>query len=245
MVQTDLKPNPTETQDDPLSHLHKMSTTAGLGSGDYVAVNGTAVFAVICGLASLLSLWHELFLIFPALTFIGGIVAWRQINLSNGTQTGKGLVIVACVLAVLFGGGVFVRQINETIQTRDDRKAVGALVLNFGEAIRKGDTEAAWQMTGEQFKSRVTRERFDTEMKTLADHPVVGKLKGTSWNELVELQTDPSTRTQFASTGLQFDFEKGTGFRENPVLKKVAGQWKIEAMNKIFPPPERGSPPPQ
>lgn len=252
MAATDLKPNEQTTTrgsdaggDDPLSHLHKMSTTAGLGSGDYVAVNGTAVFAVVCGAASFLSLWHELFLIFPAMAIIAGIVAWRQISRSSGTQTGKPLVILSIVLAIGFGGYVFAAQITETIQTREDRQTVGKIVLQLGDHIIKGDTESAWQMFGDAFKSRVTRERFDTEFKTMADHPVVGKLKGASWNHLVEFQIDPASKTHYATTGLQFEFEKSSGFRETPVLKKTGNKWTIEAMNKIFPPPERGAPPPQ
>ena len=31
---------------DPLLKLHKMSTTAGVGSTDYVAVNGTSIVAI-------------------------------------------------------------------------------------------------------------------------------------------------------------------------------------------------------
>src|SRR5438034_5247113 len=90
--------------DDPLAHLHKMSTTAGLGSGDYVAVNGTAVFAVFLGFASALALMSETLLLVALAAVIVSVVAWRQINHSNGTQTAKGLVLIAIVLALGFGG---------------------------------------------------------------------------------------------------------------------------------------------
>src|SRR3954454_3634686 len=84
--------------DDPLSHLHKMSITAGLGSGEYIAVNGAAVAAVLLGLASALALMNELLLIIPFTGIIVAIVALRQIRRSNRTQTGVGLVVLGLVL---------------------------------------------------------------------------------------------------------------------------------------------------
>src|SRR4051794_6354462 len=72
--------------DDPLAHLHRMSTTAGLGSGEYVAINGAAVFGFILGLASALCLFEEtILLVIPLVGAITSIVALRQIAKSNGT----------------------------------------------------------------------------------------------------------------------------------------------------------------
>src|SRR5688572_29594402 len=104
--------------DDPLAHLHKMSTTAGLGSGEYVAVNGAAVFALLLGLASMLALLEEVLLVIPLTAVIVGIIAWRQINQSNGTQTGKGLVAIAMLFAVGFGGFVVARETTHGMRTR-------------------------------------------------------------------------------------------------------------------------------
>ena len=83
--QTQSNPPPSPADDDPLAHLHKMSTTAGLGSGDYVAVNGTAVFALLVGVASALALMTEVLLILPLVCVIAAVVAWGQIRHSNGT----------------------------------------------------------------------------------------------------------------------------------------------------------------
>src|SRR6185436_15279396 len=63
-VQTTSTSTPV-VDDDPLAHLHKMSTTAGLGSQEYVAVNGMAVFALVLGLASGFALFDRLFLVIP------------------------------------------------------------------------------------------------------------------------------------------------------------------------------------
>src|SRR4051794_23567765 len=54
---------------------HRMSTTAGLGSGEYVAINGTAVFALILGFASLLCLFEEtILLVIPLVGIVAAIV---------------------------------------------------------------------------------------------------------------------------------------------------------------------------
>src|SRR5207249_5999139 len=105
-TQTDPSQTPPQTpaDDEPLAHLHKMSTTAGLGSGDYVAVNGTAVFALMLGVASALALMTEVLLIIPLVCVIASVIAWGQIRHSNGTQTGKRLVIAALVLGLGLGG---------------------------------------------------------------------------------------------------------------------------------------------
>src|SRR5688572_8073877 len=130
--------------DDPLSHLHKMSTTAGLGSGEYVAVNGPAVFTLLLGLASALTLLEEVLLILPITAIIVGIVAWRQINQSNGTQTGKGLIAIGLLCALAFGGFVVVREVTHDMRTRDDRNAIRATITEFGNKVKAGDVDGAY-----------------------------------------------------------------------------------------------------
>src|SRR6478736_4490875 len=103
---TETRSNSTpDAPPDPLASLHKMSTTAGLGSGDYVAINPVAIFAIIMGVASALALFEEtILLLLPAAAIVGAIIALRQIGKSSGTQTGRGLAIAAIVLALIFGG---------------------------------------------------------------------------------------------------------------------------------------------
>ena len=52
---------------DPLAKLHKMSTTAGVASQQYVAVNTSAVIAALLGVASALALLPASY--FPDLAF--------------------------------------------------------------------------------------------------------------------------------------------------------------------------------
>ena len=223
--------------DDPLAHLHKMSTTAGLGSGDYVAVNGTAVFAIILGVASAFAFMDRVFLVIPLAGIVASIVAWRQISQSNGTQTGRTLAIIAALLSLGMGGAVFARQIAESIRNREDRAAIQKLVLDLGEQIKAGNVDGAYAMYTERFRGVFPIETFRTTATALRDHPILGKLKGTTWNGLVEFQKDDATGAEFAVTAMQFDFEKSpNGFRESPVLRKINGQWQIDQMNELFPP---------
>src|SRR6476646_9155703 len=89
---------------DPLAGLHKMSTTAGVTNLDYVAVNQTAIAAVLIGLLSVVSFFGHLLLVIPVVGVIFAIVALRQISNSNGTQTGKGLALLALLLCLGLGG---------------------------------------------------------------------------------------------------------------------------------------------
>src|SRR5947208_762197 len=97
---TDLLPQQHDPKDqapsdpDPLAHLHKMSTTAGLGTTEYVAINPLSVATIFLGLASALALLDNTLLAVPALTVIAAIVSLRQISHSGGTQGGKGLAIL-------------------------------------------------------------------------------------------------------------------------------------------------------
>ena len=44
---TENKPTQNTPQDDPLASLHRMSTTAGVASSEYVAINLAAVTALV------------------------------------------------------------------------------------------------------------------------------------------------------------------------------------------------------
>src|SRR3954471_19886402 len=95
---------PATATADPLAGLHKMSTTAGVTNLDYVAVNQTAIAAVLLGLLSAVSFFGHLLLVIPIVGVIFAVVALRQIGNSNGTQTGRGLALLALLLCLGLGG---------------------------------------------------------------------------------------------------------------------------------------------
>lgn len=64
--------------DDQLGRLYKMSRTAGLGSNEYVAVNGVAVAALLFGVASVLVVFDPIFSIVPIAAIILAVLALVQ-----------------------------------------------------------------------------------------------------------------------------------------------------------------------
>jgi len=221
--------------DDPLSHLHKMSTTAGLGSGEYVAVNGAAVFALILGIASALILLEDYLLVLPVLCVIVSVVAWIQINHSNGTQTGKGLIAIALICSLGFGGITGWKKINEGLKTRADRQAISELITGFGNDVRDGKFDAAYERTSDRFQSRIAREKFDAQLKIIRENPTWGALHGFKWNGLVEFMTEESSGSLFAVAPVIFDTEKGQGRLSDDVpMRKQNGVWKIDNIPILF-----------
>jgi hypothetical protein len=226
--------------DDPLSHLHKMSTTAGLGSGEYVAVNGAAVFAVLLGLASALTLLDEVLLVVPLTAIIVGIVAWRQINHSNGTQTGKGLVALALALSLGFGGFVVAKETTRGIRTRDDRAAINRTVKEFGEKIKANDMAGAYAMCSDRFHQNVDAERFNRQMGMLHESEIFGKLKDAEWNGLADFQSDP-TGNRYALTKLKMNLDK-TVIDVEATMRKDGARWVFDSMPTFFPPEQQQRP---
>ncbi|MEA2710680.1 MAG: hypothetical protein QOF78_3281 [Phycisphaerales bacterium] len=237
-MKTDPRPAQSPPGDDPLSHLHKMSTTAGLGSGEYVAVNGAAVFALILGLFSALTLFEEILLILPLTCIVVAIIAWRQINQSNGTQTGKSLVAVALACALGFGGFVVIKETTRGLRTRDDRAAINRAVIELGDKIKAGDMTGAYLMFSDNFRQTVDTERFNRQMNLVRESELLGKLKGTEWNGLAEFQNDAATGQRYAFTKVKMNLDKTTLDVET-MLRKDKGRWIFENMSTLFPPPER------
>ena len=227
--------------DDPLSHLHKMSTTAGLGSGEYVAVNGAAVFALLLGLASMLTLLEEVLLVIPLTAVIVGVIAWRQINQSNGTQTGKGLVAIAMLFALGFGGFVVAKETTRGLRTRDDRAAIRRTITEFGEKIKTNDMTGAYNMFSERARGAITPELFNQRLGMVRESELFGKLKDTEWNGLAEFHTDDATGQRLALTKLKMNLDK-TVIDVETMLRKDGDKWVFETMPTFFPPPERARP---
>src|SRR4051812_9800902 len=124
---------------DPLAHLHKMSTTAGLGTTEYVAINGPSVVAVILGLASALAIVDTILLIVPIAGVICSIVALMQIQKSAGTQTGRGLAALGLLLSLGFVGYVGYMNIAAAQQERTDRAAIESIIAELTTDIKQGD----------------------------------------------------------------------------------------------------------
>jgi hypothetical protein len=222
--------------DDPLAHLHHMSTTAGLGSGEYVAINPTAVFSLIVGLASALCLFEETILLFiPLIGVISAIAALRQIARSSGTQTGRALAVVGLVLSIGFGGWVIYRKATEQSRQSADRNAIHQVIRQYGELIRDGKFDQAYGLFSPRFTNRVPLQTFTDRMKFVQETPSYGKLKNADWNKLVEFENNTADGSVMAVASILLNFEKAPDIRQNAYFRKDAGEWRIEDLPDMFP----------
>lgn len=230
----DLQPNtPAPAADDPLAKLHKMSTTAGLGSGDYVAVNVTAVVTFLFGVASMLARMSNALLVIPLVGVICGIIAFRQITRSNGTQTGKGVALAGLLLSLGIGGWVIASQATDYVSTRADEQQIAQIIDKLGQDIKDKNYDAGYKLFGASFPSRVTPQRFGERLAMYHSDQakaLFGDYKSLKWNGHTEFQKDERTGELTATTVALGYFEKSGNdpLRINMFLRKTGGNWVIE-----------------
>ncbi|HEV7299371.1 MAG TPA: hypothetical protein VGN72_08405 [Tepidisphaeraceae bacterium] len=220
-----------------LLKLHKMSTTAGVGSGDYVAVNGTSIVALLLGVGSWLTLMNPVLLFIPVAAVICAIFAIRQIGESNGTQTGRPLAIIGLLLALGIGGWVAVKQISESSKVRADTQAVNQAIRQLGDQVREGRANEAYDALSPKFKSQVSRDLFVGRMNSARNNERFGSLQGIDSNNLVVFDTESSgDRTAVAAGLMRFD-KVAEPLRQTMMFRQVDGKWVIDSLPDLFPPP--------
>lgn len=226
--------------DDPLGHLFKMSTTAGLGSQEYVAINTLAVLGVILGIASILSMMANVLLVIPLAGFIFSVVAFRQIEESNGTQTGKPLAALGIILSMGFIGFVGTRQLTERSRTSADTQAIATLANNLGQAIRDKNFEQAYALFTPRFQARVPQDQFTGRFRPISENSYYGKLKTIETNGLAQFQSDPRGG-RFAVAKILFHFEKiPNASSQDATFHKSGDVWRFEDIPEYFPPSNAG-----
>ncbi len=222
-----------------LSKLHKMSTTAGLGSGDYVAVNIVAVIAALLGVASILAKLDNALLVVPIAGIFCGVIAIVQIGRSNGTQTGRWLAIVGLLLSLGFAGFVVFQKVSDNYRTQQDQQAIADLTREFGEKLKVRDYTGAYDLFGGDFRDRVPFEKFKSRLsffETAQAIELYGELSSVEWNGLVQFEFDNRTGSLIAGGLAKMKFaKKGEPLRQNALFRKVGQKWKIDTMPDLFP----------
>jgi hypothetical protein len=223
---------------DPLAKLHHMSTTAGLGTTEYVAISPMAVASILLGLASSLCLLDNILLVIPIAAIICSLIAFRQIRNSNGTQTGKGLVTLGLLLAIGFAGFIGSSAATAAMRTRADREAIGALVDDLGKRLKSGDYEGAYTLFSPRFQDRVKRQAFVERWIYFRDKSV-GNVSNIEWNKQAAFEYDRATGVPMAYSIVIMTFPKlAEPSRQEVVFaKNDQGKWEFENMPSIFPPP--------
>lgn len=222
---------------DPLASLHRMSNTAGLSSQEYVAVNLTAVAAILAGLATGLIFLSPLWLAVPVLAIVLGLVALRQISSSNGTQTGRLLAWAGILLAVGIGGFQLGSQFIERQRKQPMEAQVLAVCDTLAQSVIKEDYPKAWGLFSDRFRTekKLDFKAFSQQWTRIQGSHEAGKIKSLKSNGLVDLQPGP-----MAATMLLMEMEKSAYVgRYTVVMSQHNGVWQIDDLAAIFPTPQQ------
>jgi hypothetical protein len=226
---------------DPFLKLHKMSTTAGLGSGEYVAINGTAIASLLLGIASALVLFGaNLLLLIPLAGIVCGILAFRQISDSNGTQTGRGLAIIGLLLSLGFGAFTIGKEVFESVRNSADEKQIDGLIGQLQADVKAEKYDEAYQLCDDHFKQRIPIELFTARFKAANSSPMLGRISGFQ-RKLMKFDNDPVTDDRMGDGLVLVNFEKITGQdRYGMIFRKLNDKWWLDDLPSLFPPERAG-----
>jgi hypothetical protein len=219
----------------PLEQLFKMSTTAGLGNEDYVAVNVTAVVAALFGLASLLAAAGYVLFVIPITAIVLGFVSLRQIRQSNGTQTGRPIAWLALFLATAISAGILSYRGVQYAQRRADEQAIGKLCADFSQYLVQKQPEQAYQLFDDVFKKRVPFEQFKIHLATLESGRQGPLIESIRWNGLADIQLKDDG-TKAADGMIWIQYQGASEIARAPVFfSKPADKWLLRDIPLFFP----------
>ena len=166
-------PQGESAKGDPLATLHHMSMTAGLGSGDYVAINAPSVVSLLLGIASVAVMMARPLVLIPLAGLVLGLISLRQIRNSGGTQSGRALAWVGVLLSLTFVGlwGSWIYWQNRAERAASDE--IQIVVDQLSSAVKASDWDKAWGCFSPQFKTRIgdNRPAFQSAMQKLQAIP--------------------------------------------------------------------------
>lgn len=226
-----------ESDADELSHLFKMSATAGVATTDYAAINPVSIVALLLGLAGVLTLFADILLLVAVVGVVMGIIALIQIRNSNRTQTGKGFAVTGIVLSLAFGGFVVGRDVMTWQQKRADEARIASLLQVFGNELAAGKFSDAYAHFSERFRNRISPETFKQTIDNINHTPLLGHLSAMRWNGeamLFESNPDSGEQTVTGMAFLQFS-QQADPQREYLKFVREGGPWVIDDIPQMFP----------
>ncbi|HEV8607638.1 MAG TPA: hypothetical protein VGQ99_20045 [Tepidisphaeraceae bacterium] len=225
---------------DPIKKLHKMSTTAGVGSQDYVAINNAAIVSVILGLCTALAFLGVPFLVIGAAGIVSGVIALLQIRHSNGTQGGSALAILGILLSLVLAGSVAASSFLEWNRQRDDERDIDKVLEQLGQYIAAEQYDKAYQLFSPDFQMAIRPDVFRVQLQAYQQY--FGKIDGMTSNDLFQFATTQGIQTAQTQAIVRFQ-QPTTKSTTQPVatlerrvptgLYKLNGQWRIAGM-EIF-----------
>ena len=222
---------------DALSHLHKMSTTAGITSQEYVAINIPSIVALVLGMASLAAVLSPVLLVVPVAAIVTAFAALSQIRASNGTQTGRGFAILGIVLALVIGGIVLAREVMQRFQRKADRQAIAAKIEEVGRLVRDKQYDQVYQRFSTRFQNRINRQAFDARWEEMQSFHDVGRIKSIEWNRTnIIFQSEPTSGASAGFAASWIHFEKvPEPARYTFEFRKSGNNWEVEDIPSLFP----------
>jgi hypothetical protein len=231
--QTAAPANPDDAAD-PLHNLYRMSRTAGLGSGDYVAINNTSILALILGLAGVLSMLYPLLLLISAAALVCGIMALVQIRSSNGTQSGRTFAIIGILSALGLGGLAGARLAVAGLETHREEAAIDDLVHRLSGLLVERKYEQAYQTCfSDGFKAQFTQQEFVDRWRPFERYG--GGIKSFDWGKHADIQSVRGSDVKRATAGSLLKFNTaGEIATQNIGFTKESGEWRIEGIQSLF-----------
>jgi hypothetical protein len=234
-------PNPGTGEADPLHNLYRMSRTAGLGSGDYVAINNTAIAALLLGLASTFALLWPAALVVAAAAVVCGILALIQIRSSNGTETGRTFAILGMLLGIGLGGATAGKMMLRGFEHRRDEGKIDELVKQLNDKIVAKQYGQAYQtLFSDNFKQTFTEAEFTRRWE--ANIPMMGEVQAIGWGRRAEIDTVRGTGEKRGVASSTIKFAKFPDVATQPIsLLYHDGEWVIDGIAQIFDKPKGGA----
>lgn len=222
---------------DPLAGLYHMSTTAGVGTQDYVAINPTAIVALLLGIGSVVAVLSDVLLVIPLAGVVCAIVALMQVRSSNGTQTGKGLAMVGLLLSLGLGGGRAAYAAYTGLRTTADERAIAQSLHQLGQDVGGGNYARAYASFSPTFRDRVDLSRFQQAFKEFDQIPSLGPIKSIEWNEQqIVTEEKPDTGVMQGYAMALFRHANNPQPRRLIVgFEKVGGAWRPLDIESLFP----------
>ena len=221
-------PRGVEAQTEHLSRLHKMSTTAGIATQEYVAINSMAIAAAVVGLATAVVLTgYTVFLVLAVAGVVCGVLALQQIRDSAGTQGGRGIAVLGIVLSLLFGGIGIARMVLDARRERADAVLLAQAIKDLGATLAAGEFKKAYESTDPVFQRTHPYTRWEQVFKGQAE--AFGKLTKFEGNGIVQFTTlADGTYTGVTMIVAQWEKRLGEDARLATYLTPdETGKWRI------------------
>jgi hypothetical protein len=233
---------PTTPSDEHLERLHKMSTTAGVTNTGYVAVNQTAVVALVLGVLSAIALFGTLLLVVPIVGIVFAIVAIRQINDSNGTQTGKWMAWAGLALCLAFGGARATQDLMVSAGVKQDEQRIAGTISQLGRELGAGNYAAAYALFDDEFQDRIKPDAFKKTWEAVQAPTPLGRLQVLEWNGITPV-FESAGGAKTATAQARMKFTRGNEERVELVMHQLGDRWVVLRFPTFFPEKKPGRQP--